>query len=297
MQTITATDRFTAEGWWTGRIFRPPRRRRRRRAPGPDRRDHAAGDDHLRRAGPPIDRRAGDDGAPTTPDGRERPAAGPARRRPGRRDPHGVDVRASPASCTACGSRAGGGASAVYQDVWNADIHGAVDSTGSPTPPRPPFLRHAAHAVVGDPRPRPCGSSAASARRSRGPSSAGPHRATGMTVLGGWGQSETRWSSWYPGTEYKIVERDSYPFRMEIRVVDFDGTPLPAGRRAGCGARAVPVRGIPQAARAHGRGVRRRRFDTATSPRSTCGYLNITGRTGRSSGAENIPVAYIDNVL
>jgi non-ribosomal peptide synthetase component E (peptide arylation enzyme) len=125
-----------------------------------------------------------------------------------------------------------------------------------------------------------------------------------MTVLGGWGQSENALVTLgIPGDpEYKIVERDGYPFPgMEIRVVDFDGTPLPAGREG-----RLQVRGPflfagylkrPELTAAAFDGDW---FDTGdVAEIDVDGYLNITGRTKDViiRGGENIPVAYIDNVL
>src|SRR3954471_22426265 len=57
-------------------------------------------------------------------------------------------------------------------------------------------------------------------------------RLPGLTVLGGWGQSENALVTLgIPGDpEEKIVERDGYPWPgMEIRVVAPEGNLLPAG--------------------------------------------------------------------
>ena len=134
-----------------------------------------------------------------------------------------------------------GGATAVYQDVWNAEEfagagRGAPDHLhlrGHAVP-----ARHPERAVVRD--PRPLVPAALLLLRRADPAAhrpRGPPRLPGLTVLGGWGQSENALVTLgIPGDpEEKIVERDGYPLPgMEIRVVDFDGTPLPAGRRAAC---------------------------------------------------------------
>jgi len=123
-------------------------------------------------------------------------------------------------------------------------------------------------------------------------------------VLGGWGQSENALVTLgIPGDpEEKIVERDGYPWPgMEIRVVDFDGTvckPAEEGR--------LQVRGpflfVGYAERLE---LTRNSFDGdwfETGDLAAIdeeGYLNITGRTKDViiRGGENIPVAYVENVL
>ena len=130
-----------------------------------------------------------------------------------------------------------GGATAVYQDVWNAEEFTAlvekhrITSTSAATPFLHDTLNTASSAArdlsslrlfccFGAPIPR------AIVREAR-------RRLPGLTVLGGWGQSENALVTLgIPGDpEEKLVERDGYPFPgMEIRVVDFDGTPLPAGQ-------------------------------------------------------------------
>ena len=53
-----------------------------------------------------------------------------------------------------------------------------------------------------------------------------------MAVLGGWGQTENALVTLgIPGDpEEKVVETDGYPWPgMQIRTVDFDGVPVPAG--------------------------------------------------------------------
>jgi cyclohexanecarboxylate-CoA ligase len=201
-----------------------------------------------------------------------------------------------------------GGATAVYQDVWDAgrfvdlvDKHG-ISYTSAATP----FLHDTLEApgladrdlsslklfcCMGAPIPR------AIVREAR-------QKLPGLTVLGGWGQSENALVTLgIPGDpEEKIVERDGYPWPgMEIRVVDFDGTlckPAEEGR--------LQVRGpflfVGYAERLE---LTRNSFDGdwfETGDLAAIdeeGYLNITGRTKDViiRGGENVPVAYVENVL
>jgi cyclohexanecarboxylate-CoA ligase len=201
-----------------------------------------------------------------------------------------------------------GGATAVYQDVWDAgrfvdlvDKHG-ISYTSAATP----FLHDTLTApgladrdlsslrlfcCMGAPIPR------AIVREAR-------QKLPGLTVLGGWGQSENALVTLgIPGDpEEKIVERDGYPWPgMEIRVVDFDGTlckPAEEGR--------LQVRGpflfVGYAERLE---LTRNSFDGdwfETGDLAAIdeeGYLNITGRTKDViiRGGENVPVAYVENVL
>ena len=201
-----------------------------------------------------------------------------------------------------------GGATAVYQDVWNAEEFTALveEHRITYTSAATPFLHDTLNApssatrdlsslrlfcCFGAPIPR------AIVREAR-------RRLPGLTVLGGWGQSENALVTLgIPGDpEEKIVERDGYPFPgMEIRVVDFDGTPLPAGQEG-----RVQVRGPflfagylhrPELTAASFDGDW---FDTGdVAEIDVDGYLNITGRTKDViiRGGENIPVAYVENVL
>jgi cyclohexanecarboxylate-CoA ligase len=201
-----------------------------------------------------------------------------------------------------------GGATAVYQDVWDAgrfvdlvEKHG-ISYTSAATP----FLHDTLTApgladrdlsslrlfcCMGAPIPR------AIVREAR-------QKLPGLTVLGGWGQSENALVTLgIPGDpEEKIVERDGYPWPgMEIRVVDFDGTlckPAEEGR--------LQVRGpflfVGYAERLE---LTRNSFDGdwfETGDLAAIdeeGYLNITGRTKDViiRGGENVPVAYVENVL
>jgi cyclohexanecarboxylate-CoA ligase len=126
----------------------------------------------------------------------------------------------------------------------------------------------------------------------------------GLAVLGGWGQTENALVTLgIPGDpEEKIVERDGYPWPgMSVRVVDEAGQPLPAGQEG-----ALQVTGPflfvgywerPEQTRAGFDGEWFATGDLATIDAE--GYLSITGRTKDMiiRGGENIPVAYVENVL
>jgi acyl-CoA synthetase (AMP-forming)/AMP-acid ligase II len=310
MQTITETDRFTAEGWWTGRIIT----------------DHldavaAAHPDRIAAITPretitygELARRSiGEPKGVVHTHNTLMAANAPLPDRLGVGPDDVIHMASTFAHLTGFlyGVRLPvqvGGASAVYQDVWNAEEFTAlvdehrITYTSAATPFLHDTLNTPSSATrdlsslrlfccFGAPIPRPI------LRRAR---TALP----GMTVLGGWGQSENALVTLgIPGDpEYKIVERDGYPFPgMEIRVVDFDGTPLPAGREG-----RLQVRGPflfagylkrPELTAAAFDGDW---FDTGdVAEIDVDGYLNITGRTKDViiRGGENIPVAYIDNVL
>jgi cyclohexanecarboxylate-CoA ligase len=201
-----------------------------------------------------------------------------------------------------------GGATAVYQDIWDparfaelVEEH-RITYTSAATP----FLHDTLNApnlaqrdlsslrlfaCMGAPIPR------AMVREAR-------VKLPSLTVLGGWGQSENGLVTLgIPGDpEEKIVERDGYPWPgMEIRVVDFDGSALPAGKEGRLQVRG-PFLFVGYAERLemtrvsfHGDW-----FDTGDlAVIDEDGYLNITGRTKDVviRGGENIPVAYVENVL
>lgn len=133
----------------------------------------------------------------------------------------------------------------------------------------------------------------------------------GLVVVGGWGQSEEGLVTiGIPGDpEEKIVETDGYPWPgMEIRVVDVTSDEeLPAGKEG-----ALQVRGsflfVGYAERLE---LTREQMRPATDGKGDWfdtgdlayidadGYLRISGRTKDViiRGGENIPVAYIENVL
>ncbi len=130
-----------------------------------------------------------------------------------------------------------GGATAVYQDVWDPERFAALveqhrisytsgatpflhDTLGIPGAASRDLSSLRLFCCMGAPIPR------AIVREAH-------RRLPGMTVLGGWGQSENALVTLgIPGDpEEKIVERDGYPWPgMEIRVVDDNGTPQPAGQ-------------------------------------------------------------------
>ena len=201
-----------------------------------------------------------------------------------------------------------GGATAVYQDVWDAGrfVDLVVEHRISYTSAATPFLNDTLSApgladrdlsslklfcCMGAPIPR------AIVREAK-------KKLPGLAVLGGWGQSEDALVTLgIPGDpEEKIVERDGYPWPgMEIRAVDFDGTPLPAGREGRLQVRG-PFLFVGYAERLD---LTRASFDGDWFDTGDVavvdedGYLNITGRTKDViiRGGENIPVAYIENVL
>ena len=126
----------------------------------------------------------------------------------------------------------------------------------------------------------------------------------GLTVLGGWGQSENALVTLgIPGDpEEKLVERDGYPWPgMEIRVVDPAGAVLPAGAEGRLQVRG-PFLFVGYAERLE---MTRESFDGDWFDTGDVavidedGYLSITGRTKDViiRGGENIPVAYVENVL
>ena len=135
-----------------------------------------------------------------------------------------------------------------------------------------------------------------------GPGSAGPS----WPCSAAGGRPRTRWS---PSASRATPRRRSSSATAtrcpgcEIRVVDDDGTALPAGHRGpAAGDRAVPVRRL----RASGWSMTAANCSTAsgstpaTSPSIDAdGYLKISGRTKDViiRGGENIPVAYVENAL
>jgi cyclohexanecarboxylate-CoA ligase len=201
-----------------------------------------------------------------------------------------------------------GGATAVYQDVWDparfVDLieQHKISYTSAATP----FLHDTLNApnlaerdvsslrlfcCMGAPIPR------AIVREAKA-------KLPGLTVLGGWGQSENALVTLgIPGDrEEKIVERDGFPWPgMQIRVVDFDGGLLPAGSEGRLQVRG-PFLFVGYAERLE---MTHASFDGdwfETGDLAVIdedGYLSITGRTKDViiRGGENIPVAYVENVL
>jgi cyclohexanecarboxylate-CoA ligase len=201
-----------------------------------------------------------------------------------------------------------GGAMAVYQDVWDAARfveliaeHG-ITYTSAATPflhdllSAPNLAEHDVSSLVrfccmGAPIPR------AKVREAK-------EKLPDLAVLGGWGQSEDALVTLgIPGDpEEKIVERDGYPWPgMRIRVVDHDRRELPAGEEG-----RLQVAG-PFLFVGYFRRLEMTResfdgewFDTGdVAVIDADGYLSITGRSKDViiRGGENLPVAYIENVL
>ncbi|MCU1620500.1 MAG: AMP-dependent synthetase and ligase [Modestobacter sp.] len=201
-----------------------------------------------------------------------------------------------------------GGATAVYQDVWDPArfVDLVEEHRISYTSAATPFLHDTLQVpgldardvsslrlfcCMGAPIPR------AIMRQAR-------RALPRLTVLGGWGQSENGLVTLgVPGDpEEKLVERDGYPWPgMEIRVVGFAGEPLEPGQEGRLQVRG-PFLFVGYAERLE---MTRASFDGdwfETGDLASIdaeGYLNITGRTKDViiRGGENIPVAYIENVL
>lgn len=200
------------------------------------------------------------------------------------------------------------GATAVLQDLWNADVflelverHGITYTAGAT-----PFLHDVVAAVpgtdrdltplqlfccMGAPIPRVMVTDA----RDLLP---------GMVVLGGWGQTENALVTLgIPGDPLdKITKTDGYPWPgMEIRVVDVVGEPLPAGEDG-----RLQVRG-PSLFLGYAKRLDATRaqfsdgwFDTGDlATIDSDGYVSLSGRTKDIiiRGGENIPVVYVENTL
>ncbi|KWX56507.1 AMP-binding protein [Mycobacterium sp. NAZ190054] len=200
------------------------------------------------------------------------------------------------------------GATCVLQDVWDAPRfvelvarHG-ITYTSAATP----FLHDVINAAnladhdlsslrrfccMGAPIPR------ALVREAR-------RKLPGLTVLGGWGQTENALVTLgVPGDpDEKIIDTDGYPWPgMRIRVVDDTGAELPAGSEGRLQA-SGPFLFVGYAERLD---LAREAFDGPWFDTGDLavidadGYLRIAGRTKDViiRGGENIPVAYIENVL
>jgi cyclohexanecarboxylate-CoA ligase len=200
------------------------------------------------------------------------------------------------------------GATAVLQDVWDpgrfvalVEEHGITYTSGA-TPflydllAAPDLARHDVSSLVrfccmGAPIPRALVRAARAAL-------------PGLVVVGGWGQTEEGLVTLgIPGDpDEKLVDTDGHPFPgMRIRVVDDLGAPLPAGREG-----RVQVTG-PSVFVGYAQRLEMTRalydgewFDTGDLASIDAeGYLTISGRTKDViiRGGENIPVAYVENVL
>ncbi len=126
-----------------------------------------------------------------------------------------------------------------------------------------------------------------------------------LAVLGGWGQTENGLVTvGIPGDpQEKIATTDGYPFpSMGVRTVDASDAPVPAGQEG-----RIQVRG-PFLFVGYAKRIASTRelltddgwFDTGDlGVIDADGYLSISGRTKDIivRGGENIPVAYVENVL
>ncbi|GAB4005092.1 AMP-binding protein [Nocardioides ultimimeridianus] len=206
------------------------------------------------------------------------------------------------------------GATCVLQDVWDAatfvelvEKHG-ITYTSAATPflhdlvSEPSLADHDTSTLVrfccmGAPIPR------AMVRQAK-------DKLPGLVVVGGWGQSEEGLVTiGIPGDpEDKIIETDGYPWPgMEIRVVDARGADVPAGQEGSLQVRG-PFLFVGYAERLE---LTREQMHPADDDRGDWfdtgdlafidqdGYLRISGRTKDViiRGGENIPVAYVENVL
>ncbi|MFL6056099.1 MAG: AMP-binding protein [Actinoallomurus sp.] len=200
------------------------------------------------------------------------------------------------------------GATGVLQDVWSAtrfveliQEHG-ITYTSAATP----FLHDLVNApnltdhdlssltrfcCMGAPIPR------AIVREAR-------RKLPDLVVLGGWGQSENGLVTLgIPGDpDEKLIDTDGYPWPgMRIRVVDAKGDEVPTGQEG-----RLQVTG-PFLFVGYAERLELTRasfdgewFDTGDLARIDAdGYLTITGRSKDViiRGGENIPVAYVENVL
>jgi cyclohexanecarboxylate-CoA ligase len=200
------------------------------------------------------------------------------------------------------------GATGVLQDVWDAsrfvelvEQHG-ITYTSAATP----FLHDLVNApnlaehdmtslrrfcCMGAPIPR------AIVREARA-------KLPGLVVLGGWGQTENALVTLgIPGDpDEKLIDTDGFPWPgMQIRVVDDDGAEVPPGTTGRLQVKG-PFLFVGYAERLE---LSRESFDEDwfdTGDRASIdedGYLTIAGRTKDViiRGGENIPVAYVEDVL
>ena len=200
------------------------------------------------------------------------------------------------------------GATAVLQDVWDParfveliERH-RITYTSAATPflhdllAEPTLAEHDVASLVrfccmGAPIPR------AMVREAQ-------RKLPGLVVLGGWGQTENALVTLgVPGDpDEKLIDTDGYPWPgMRVRIVDDSGAEQPAGTDG-----RIQVRG-PFLFVGYAERLEMTRalfdgewFDTGDLGNLDAeGYLSISGRTKDViiRGGENIPVAYVENVL
>ncbi|GGC99665.1 short chain acyl-CoA synthetase [Tersicoccus solisilvae] len=200
------------------------------------------------------------------------------------------------------------GATGVFQEVWNAaeflrlvEQHGIQHTSGAT-----PFLQDlldadglaehdtsslARFCCMGAPIP------GAVLRRAK-------EVLPGLSVFGGWGQTEcclvTMGSPADP--EEKILGSDGRPLPgMELRIVDLAGRPSPAGEEGRIQVRgAFLFRGYLEQLDATRADLHDGWFDTGDlGTMDEDGYVRLAGRTKDIiiRGGENIPVAYVENIL
>jgi glutaryl-CoA dehydrogenase/cyclohexanecarboxylate-CoA ligase len=200
------------------------------------------------------------------------------------------------------------GATGILQDIWDpkefiglVERHG-ITYTSAATPflhdvlsvpdvSRHPMSTLSRFCCMGAPIPR------ALVRRAK-------ELLPSMAVLGGWGQTENALVTLgIPGDpEEKVVETDGYPWPgMQIRTVDFDGVPVPAGTEG-----RLQVQG-PFLFVGYANRMKMTQdsfegdwFDTGDlAIIDEDGYVKLSGRTKDViiRGGENIPVAYVENAL
>lgn len=200
------------------------------------------------------------------------------------------------------------GGTGVFQDVWDAnefarltEAHG-INHTSAATPFLHDLLQSDGithhdmsslqrFACMGAPIPRHYGTET-------------KDKLPGMAMLGGWGQTECGLSSFgHPqDPEEKIFTTDGRPLDgMDIRIVDFDGAQAPAGTEG-----RIQIKGPFLFHGYLGQLDKTREefdgeyFDTGDlGSIDDDGYLSLAGRTKDIivRGGENIPVAYVENVL
>ena len=129
-------------------------------------------------------------------------------------------------------------------------------------------------------------------------------RLPNLVVAGGWGQTENGLVTASAPTDppAKIIDSDGYPLKgMAVRVVDQFGNPLPVGAEGRLEAKgAYTFIGYAYRAETTAESFDGEWFRTGDlAVVDEQGYLRITGRTKDViiRGGENIPVAYIENVL